>query len=155
MELKLPIILASRQDITHVHRELRVFLDLVSQSILRHDNPIQYPGISTTLRALATENQIDLRNEAACEDLLNKLEKLKNEAPTLHISFPVDPSSEVLQKLIVWFRKEIDPRIVIQIGLQPTIAAGIVLRTPNQQFDFSLRQHLYRNRDMLKGVLEV
>jgi len=155
VELKLPIILASRQDITHVHRELRVFLDLVSQSILRHDNPVQYPGISATLRALATENQVDLRNEAACKELLGRLEKLKNEAPTLHLSFPIDPSAEVMKKLIVWFRQEIDPRIVIQIGLQPTIAAGIVLRTPNHQFDFSLRQHLYRNREKLKEALEV
>lgn len=155
MELKLPTILASRQDITHVHRELRVFLDMVMQSIMRHDNPVQYPGISTTLRALATENQIDLRDEAACQELLNRLEKLKNDAPTLHISFPIDPSPEVIQKLILWFRKEIDPRIIIQIGLQPTIAAGIVLRTPNHQFDFSLRQHLYRNREKLKEALEV
>lgn len=155
MELRLPTILASRQDITHVHRELRVFTDLVMQSIMRHDNPVQYPGISSTLRALATENQIDLRDEAACKILLTELEKLKNSAPTLHISFPVDPSSEVIQKLIIWFRTEVDPRIVIQIGLQPTIAAGIVLRTPNQQFDFSLRQHLYRNRDKLKEVLAV
>jgi len=155
VELKLPTILASRQDITHVHRELRVFLDMVMQSIMRHDNPVQYPGISTTLRALATENQIDLRDEAACQELLNRLEKLKNDAPTLHISFPIDPSPEVIQKLILWFRKEIDPRIIIQIGLQPTIAAGIVLRTPNHQFDFSLRQHLYRNREKLKEALEV
>ena len=155
MELRLPTILASRQDITHVHRELRVFLDLVMQSIMRHDNPVKYPGISSTLRALATENQIDLRDEAACKQLLEALEKLKNEAPTLHISFPVDPSPEVIQKLIIWFRTEVDPRIVIQIGLQPTIAAGIVIRTPNHQFDFSLRQHLYHNRNKLKEALAV
>lgn len=155
MELKLPVILASRQDLAHVHRELRVFLDMVMQSVMRHDNPIQYPGISTTLRALATENQVDLRDETACKELLVKLEKLKNDAPTLHISFPIDPSAEVVQKLIVWLRKEIDPRIIIQVGLQPTIAAGIVLRTPNHQFDFSLRQHLYKNRAKLREALEV
>lgn len=155
MELKLPTILASKQDITHVHRELRVFTDLVMQSVMRHDNPIQYPPISATLRALATENQIDLRNEDACQQLLADLETLNKEAPTVHISFPIDPSPEVIQKLITWLRKEVDPRIVIQIGLQPTIAAGIVMRTPNHQFDFSLRQHLYRNRDKLKEALSI
>jgi len=41
------------------------------------------------------------------------------------------------------------------VGLQPTIAAGIVLRTPNHQFDFSLRQHLYKNRAKLREALEV
>ena len=122
---------------------------------MRHDNPIQYPGISSTLRALATENQIDLRDEASCKKLLAALDKLKHDAPVLHISFPIDPSAEVIKKLITWFREEIDPRIIIQIGLQPTIAAGIVLRTPNHQFDFSLRQHLYQNRAKLREALEV
>ncbi len=153
MELKLPLILASKQDITHVHRELSVFLDMIMQSIMRHENPIKYPAISATLRALAVENQVDLRDQEACQKLLAQLDKLKQEAPAVHISFPVDPSPEVVQKLVQWLRKEVDPRIVIQIGLQPSIAAGIVMRTPNHQFDFSLRQHLYRNRSKLMEVL--
>ena len=155
MVLKLPTILASKQDITHVHRELRVFSDLVMQSIMRHDSPVQYPAISATLRALASENQIDLRQEEACATLLHDLEELQKHAPTIHISFPVDPPAEVIKRLITWLRAEIDPNIVIQIGLQPTIAAGIVLRTPNHQFDFSLRQHLYKNRAKLMEALAV
>ncbi len=155
MELKLPTILASKQDITHIHRELRMFTDLVMQSIMRHDNPVQYPPISATLRALATENQIDLRQEDACNQLLKDIEMLNKNAPTVHISFPIDPSPEVIRRLIIWLREEVDPRIVIMIGLQPTIAAGIVMRTPNHQFDFSLRQHFYRNREKLKEALSI
>ncbi|MFO0882396.1 MAG: hypothetical protein U0491_03015 [Candidatus Saccharimonadales bacterium] len=155
MELKLPLLIASRQDITHVHRELRVFSDMVAQSIMRHESPIKYPAISSSLRALAVENQVDLRSEEACAALLAELEKFKKDAPSVHISFPADPPPEVVQRIIEWLRKEIDPRIVINVGLQPTIAAGIVLRTPNHQFDFSLRQHLYRNREKLKEALAV
>lgn len=153
MDLRLPNLIASRQDITKVNRELRIFLDMVTQSVLRHDNPIQYPAISAYLRALATDNQIDLRDEKACQELLNKLEILKLKSPTVRISFPAEPDQVVLQKLVAWFRKEIDPKIVIQVGLQPTIAAGIVLRTPNHQFDFSLRQRLYKETDKLKEAL--
>lgn len=154
MELKLPSILASKQDITHVHRELRVFADLVMQSIMRHDKPIKYPPISATLRALAVENQLDLRDEQVCKKLLASLEDLKHHAPIIHISFPTDPSPEVVQRLVVWLRKEVAPNIVIQIGLQPTIAAGIVMRTPNHYFDFSLRRHLYNNRGKLMEALK-
>jgi F0F1-type ATP synthase delta subunit len=154
MDLKIPEILASRQDITHVHRELRIFADMVDQSIMRHDDPIKYPPISDTLRSLAIDNQVDLRDPRACDKLLLQLEELKQGCPTVHISFPADPTRDVLQKLVVWFRKEINPQVFIQIGLQPTIAAGIVLRTPNKVFDFSLRQHLYKNRDKLIEVLK-
>jgi F0F1-type ATP synthase delta subunit len=149
MELTLPTVIASRQDITHVHRELRLFDDAAMQSVLRHENPVKYPPISTKLRGIVQQNQIDLRDDASRKKLLDALEKLKTTAPTIHISFPAEPSPEVLQKLVTWLRKEIDPRIVIRVGMQPTIAAGVIVRTPNQQFDFSLRQHLQKNRSKL------
>lgn len=149
MELTLPTVIASRQDITHVHRELRLFDDSAIQSVMRHDNPVKYPPISSKLRGLVQQNQIDLRDETARKKLLISLDALKNNAPTIHISFPAEPSPEVLQKLVTWLRKEIDPRIVIRVGMQPTIAAGVIVRTPNHQFDFSLRQHLQKNKAKL------
>ena len=155
MDLKIPDNMASKQDITHVHRELRTFTDEVVQSIMRHDDPVKYPPISDSLRNLAMENQADLRDPKVCDNLLLQLEEVKHSSPTVHISFPADPSREVLQKLVKWFRKEVDPKIFIQIGLQPTIAAGVVLRTPNKTFDFSLRKHLYKNREKLIEVLKV
>jgi F0F1-type ATP synthase delta subunit len=153
VELKLPITLVTRQDLIRVHRELQGFNDLSMQSVMRHDNPIKYPPISDNLRAIAVDNQIDLRHDKACQKLLDALDQLRSEAPIIRISFPADPSQEILQKLVTWLRKEIDPTIIIQVGLQPTIAAGIVLSTPNHQYDFSLRQHLYKNRDKLVEAL--
>lgn len=154
MELKLPIALASRQDITHIHRELRLFDDVAMQSVMRHDNPVKYPPISGLLRDMVKDNQIDLSNEKARKKLINELETLKNNAPSIHMSFAVEPTPQVLQKIVTWLRAEIDPRIVIQVGLQPTIAAGTIIRTPSHQYDFSLRQHLIKNRQKLIEALK-
>ena len=76
MELTLPTVIASRQDITHVHRELRLFDDSAIQSVIRHDNPVKYP-ISSKLRGLVQQNQIDLRDETARKKLLISLDALK------------------------------------------------------------------------------
>jgi F0F1-type ATP synthase delta subunit len=153
MDLKLPTILAGRQDIIHVHRELSLFMEKAMESVMRHDNPVQYPPISATLRALAIDNQVDLRQEDQCKKLLKALEILKDEAPSLHISFPSDPAPEILQKMVTWFRREVHPHIIIQVGLQPTIAAGVIIHTANHRFDFSLRRHLMNHRKELIGVL--
>lgn len=153
MDLKLPVLLAGRQDIIHVHRELSLFMEKSMESVMRHDKPVKYPAISATLRALAIDNQVDLRNEDQCRKLLKDLEVLKEQAPSLHISFPSDPAPEILQKMVTWFRREIHPHIIIQVGLQPTIAAGIVLHTTNHRYDFSLRRHLLNHRQELIGVL--
>ena len=154
MELKLPTVIASRKDLIRLHREIRFFIDSVTQSIMRHDNPVKYPAISEQLRALAVTNQIDMREPKNCEAMLERLDYLKEHAPSVHISFPAEPTAEILEKLVTWFRQEVDPNIVIQVGMQPTIAAGVVVRTPNHQFDFSLRRHLYANRHKLGEALQ-
>lgn len=153
MELNLPTAISTRHDLALVHRELRNFYDLMIQSVMRHENPIKYPPISDGLRQLAIVNQLDLRQESTCEQLIEQLEYLKSHAPTIHISFPVEPSREALDKLIGWLRAEIDKTIVISVGLQPSIAVGIVARTPNRQFDFSLRKHLENSREKLKEAI--
>ncbi len=154
MELKLPTTIASRRDVIRLHREVRSFIDATTQSIMRHDNPVKYPAISDQLRALAVVNQVDMRDPKRCEELLKKIEYVKANAPSVHISFPVEPTADILERLVVWFRQEINPLIVIQVGIQPTIAAGVVVRTPNHQFDFSLRRHLYQNRHKLGEALQ-
>ncbi len=153
MALKLPNSISTRKDLAHINRELRIFYDYMIQSIMRHDNPIKYTPISDQLRELAIVNQIDLRDQSACERLIEDLQQLKSDAPSVHISFPVEPSREALDKLIDWLRAEIDQTIVISVGLQPSIAVGVVVRTPNHQFDFSLRKHLENSREKLKEAI--
>jgi len=153
VDLKLPTSIASRRDVIRLHRELRSFIDVTTQSIMRHDNPIKYPAISDQLRDIAVLNQIDMRQPKNNQALLARVDAIKEHAPSVHISFPTEPTQEVLQRLVEWFRKEIDPHVVIQVGIQPTIAAGVVVRTPNHQFDFSLRRHLYENRHKLGEAL--
>ena len=153
MDLKLPNAIATRQDVAHVHRELRIFFDLAMQSVMRHDNPVKYPPISDSLRQLASLNQIDLRDQSACNNLLTELDSVKKKSPSLHVSFPVEPNRDALDRLIDWFRKEIDPIAVISVGLQPSIAAGVIVRTPNHQFDISLRKHLENNKHKLKEAI--
>jgi F0F1-type ATP synthase delta subunit len=152
--LKITTEITSKQDITRVHRELRNYLDIITQSALRHDNPIKYPSISDNLRGIVIENKIDLKQEKECQRLLSELESIAKHAPVVHISFSNDPEPEMLYKLIQWFRDKINPNIFIQVGVQPTIAAGVVIRTPNKHFDFSIRRHLYNNKSKLAEALK-
>ena len=73
----------------------------------------------------------------------------------IHISFAADPSAAFTDKIVAWFRENIHPFVLIQVGLQPTIAAGCVVRTANHSFDFSLRQHFTKQRQLLIDKLHV
>lgn len=154
-DLKIPVILVSRQDLVKVHRELSNFIDAINQSALRHEKTIKYPEISMELKDLSQLNQINLGNSTACSQLLSKLQSLIVSSPTIHVSFPSEPSKEVVDKLVTWFRKEINPHIFMIIGLQPTITAGIILRTTNKQFDFSLRSNLTKEEPTLVEAIKL
>lgn len=155
IDLKIPEVLVTRQDLVKIHRELSNFSDAVNQSILRHEKPVKYPAISPELKSVAVTNQIDLGKDHARKVLLQQFQELMDASTTLHISFPSEPSGEVVAKLINWFRQEINPHIFLVIGLQPNIIAGIVLRTANKQFDFSLRNNLSKKEPTLIEALKV
>src|SRR5258708_21999925 len=98
------------------------------------------------LDELASGNGLNLLDEATRKYLVVFLEDITAHAPVIHISFAADPSSAFLQKLVLWFRQNIHPSILIRVGLQPNIAAGCVLRTTNKYFDLSLRKTLLQHQ---------
>ena len=152
MELKLTDSIASKADVTRLYRELDLYCTQEIQNKIRQDKN-QTTVVSDQLKEFALQNSIDLSNKTDCDLLLNALSIFKDKLIVVHISFPVEPSLNCVHKLVVWFRQNIDPNIVVQVGLQPSIAAGIIVRTPSKQFDFSLRRHLYEQSNKLQEAL--
>jgi hypothetical protein len=94
-------------------------------------------------------NKINVLHEEDRNRLVNFLLEVYARAPMLHMSFSADPSPLFMQKLMVWLRKEIHPLVLVQVGLQPNMGAGCVVRTTNKYFDFSLRNRFEERRDVL------
>ena len=148
--LRLPIAVISPVDVGRLERELTALDEFLSQSTIRKPGePMSLPRTSRLLEQLAQDNTLNLLTEADRKHLLQFLMELKSIAPKVHISFAVDPSPAFLRKLISWLRREIHPLVLLTVGLQPGIAAGCIVRTPDKYFDFSLRQHLLDKRDIL------
>jgi hypothetical protein len=70
------------------------------------------------------------------------------------MSFATDPSSAFTAKIVTWLRASIAPNVLLEVGLQPTIAAGCIVRTTNKIFDLSLRQHFADAESVLLEALE-
>ena len=69
------------------------------------------------------------------------------------MAFAGEPDQESLEKLISWFRKETHPHIFIQVGIQPMLAGGVILRTPKNRYDFSIRTALLSNVSKLPTAI--
>src|SRR5690606_19408269 len=80
---------------------------------------------------------------------LDFLNDLLEHAPQLHMSFSSEPSTPFMQKLTEYVRANIHPQALLQVGLQPTIGAGFMLRTTNKYYDFSIRTTLKAKHEQL------
>lgn len=151
--LALPNLVAGPRDVSRLHRELEALDEYVRQANLR-GGEVRLPKTSRLLDELAQLNKLDLLSEEQREHAKQFLLMLLKHAPVVHISFAADPSSAFMDKIIGWFRQNVHPQLLVRVGLQPTIAAGCVVRTPNHLYDFSLRQHFARQKPLLIQKLE-
>lgn len=155
MELRLPLDVVSKSDTSQLTRELTSLNDFfISVGKRKPGSRVHLPPLSRLLEKLAQENNANLINEKQRQQLLQGLKNISSSAPILHISFASEPSPLVVEKILDWLRTNIDVRILLQVGLQPSIAAGCELRTPNKTFDMSLRSHLKTQQDFLVQLIQ-
>ena len=121
----LPLSVITFIDLSRVGRELTNLDEFMVQSTIRTPGtPMQLPRLSKLLDDVATANKLNLLEEKDRRALLNALNYLREHAPRLHISFSAEPSGSFMTKIADYIRTNISPFALIQVGLQPTIAAG-------------------------------
>jgi len=148
--LALPTNVVTLSDVGHLLRELESVENKLLQLKMRNtDSPTALPSVSKHLEQLATLNKLNLLHENDLQTLKSLITTFKEKAPLMYISFSSEPAPDFLEKLIVWIRREINPNVLINVGLRPTIGAGCVVRTTNKYFDLSLRQTFMEKRQLL------
>ena len=154
MELKLPPNVIGQADVARISRELVGLNDFfVSAAARKSGTSMQPPRLSRLLDQLAKFNDCNLLEEADRAKLLAAIKLLTENAPVLHISFATEPSIKALERIILWLRQNIHPQTLLTVGLQPSIAAGCVLRTPNRWFDMSMREYLRKQEPYLAQLI--
>lgn len=151
----LPLQIVGSVDLSRLIRELETLDDFLHQaSIRKPGTAVKLPRSSRLLEEFASENGASLLEESHRKWLIEQAKVFKDKAPRIHMSFAVDPSATFTQKILVWLRQNVHPYILLDVGLQPTIAAGCIVRTTNHVFDLSLREYLQQNRELLSRGIE-
>lgn len=148
--LRLPNAVIGRVDVGRLVREMEALDNFLSQAAIRQPGTaVKLPKTSRVLDETIQLNQLNVLRDDERKRLNDFLQAVYKEAPMVHISFSADPSSFFMQRLMAWLRQEIHPLVLVQVGLQPNLGAGCVIRTDNRYFDFSLRNRFTEKRDLL------
>ena len=150
----LPLSVITVIDLSRVGREISNLDDFLLQSTIRTPGtPMSLPRLSKLLDDTAQVNKLNLLEQDDRTALINALSYIKEHGPRMHISFSAEPSATFVTRVAEYIRNNISPLVLLQVGLQPTIAAGCIIRTPSKQFDLSLRRHLHDNTKILTELI--
>jgi len=153
--LKLPLFVTSKKDILKLRREAEKLSESLLQQRVAADKSKAKRDLyepSENLRQFMELNKIK-SDEAALSQLDKTLREVYEKSPQVRLSFASEPDQESLQKLTSWFRTNTHPMLFVQVGIQPMITGGCVLRTPRMRYDFSLRSALLRNSPKLRKAI--
>lgn len=146
----LPLGVVSTVDVGRLLREIDALNTFMRSAEVRQPGTsVKLPKTSKLLDEFLEINKKSALKDEDREEVAVFLKELRREAPTIHMSFSADPSPLFTQRLISWLRQNIHPDLLLQVGLQPTIGAGTVVRTTNKYFDLSLREFFNQKKAVL------
>ena len=150
MQLRLP---TSVVTIAHIGQLIRELEDVENHLLqLKARSPgskVSLPDVGVQMQKVIELNKLNLLHVTDRQTLEALLLTCKQKAPRIWVSFSSEPSPAFLEKFIVWLRQEIHPDVMVNIGLQPAIGAGCIVRTTNKVFDLSLKQTFQAKRHLL------
>lgn len=150
--LILPSSIVGKRDMAHLVDEVERVDNALTTTLVRarigkrHHDKITF---SQQLSDFLEKNELSLDEPKERRMVLRQLRLLKDKAPVVHVTFASAVDYQSLQRLARWFRTSISSQVVIEVGLQPGLIAGVYVRTPNHIHDLSLRATLKEK----KGVL--
>ncbi len=154
-DLILPVSLTGKKELIKVQRELEALSEQMIQARVVNKETGKtksLPALSDLANELIVANKV-MMDSASVTKLIEELGAMRDAAPSLRISFASEPDNAVKQKIVSWFRKEIDPNLLIQVGIQPSIAGGCIVNTNGNRYDFSLRKNILGSTDKFREVL--
>lgn len=156
VEYILPSALIGRADLARLVREVEAVDGELETQKVKAKGEVSYhmPTMSQSLSDFIDLNKLDLSDDHSRVLIKKQLQKLKDKAPVMHMTFATSADPEALQKLVEWVRDQLHPQALISVGLQPSLVGGVYLRTPNHVYDFSMRTRLQGKRDIVIRELE-
>ena len=145
----LPVSILSKADLARAIRELEDYDRQAQQAALRGAT-LAVTHFSQGIIEIARTEELQLDATSDRQQLLSQLQHLQGQTQQVNVSFAVQPSRRVVETITTWLRRNVSPSIIVQVGIQPSLIGGCVIRTTNRVFDFGFSQHLAGGSALLR-----
>ena len=91
--------------------------------------------------------------QESLDSLITALEDFEAQAPLIEVTLAAPPSGGLKKTLTAWFRKNIDPNVLVSFQFNSTLLGGMVVRYGSRIFDWSFRRQILAERGHFPEVL--
>jgi hypothetical protein len=152
--VRLPTGIVSTGDARRLRRDIASMQETIQAIRIRTNAPVaKLPRLSRSLEEFASTNRLNFLMPEDRHQAEVFMDYVLKHAPVIHISFASEASRRFTTELILWLRANFDSEMLVEIGLEPNMAAGCVVRTSNKVFDFSLGKYLEQKREMMMDLI--
>jgi len=157
-EIKLPSSIVSLNDLKDLIAEISSYLSWYSHQQIKakiaNKAPQEQFNLSPTAASLISD--VAHNKQASSQDieqLLAKLRLLAEKAIIVTITLAAIPSPGIKKTLTAWCRDNISDIALINFNFNREILGGMVIKTNNHIYDWSIRRQLIANKDKLTQAL--
>lgn len=156
MALKLPNSIGGKRDLILATRQVEQILSDRLQDEVRERFGAKKVGTNAGQQMLSELLELNgLKDDTqSLKTLLQQMEGIRQHASQVRIAFAQEPDQDLYKRVVKWFRDQIDPGALVQIGVQPAIGAGFILQTPARRYDFSLKTKILGSTPKFLEVLK-
>lgn len=86
-------------------------------------------------------------------DLLEHVLLKVKDLPTVNLYVPVEVSTDEAPKLGAWFRKNVNPTVLIELHVEQSTFGGCAFAWNGVYYDFSLRHYMHNKMTEIRKVL--
>ncbi len=159
MKIKLPDSVSSHQDLMAIVLEVKEYLRWFTQASVKKrfsaaDN-VDPPVISAASMTLINSCNVDKTplSSKNLDELILALNDIEANSIKVTITLAAPPAGSLKKTIVEWFRKNVDPDILIDFRFNSTILGGMVVSYGSHIFDWSFRRQILAGRERFPEVL--
>lgn len=134
-----------------LHRDLHYLHSYLLASSADNQEIDDIVAGSAQLQALIQANQT-VYDSSGLAGIEKSIKSLLKTAPVFDVILATSPHDTFLQELGSWFRSSIHKNSLLKISVRRGIGGGMVLRSKNKIFDFSLRPKILNTKQKIPEV---
>lgn len=138
--------------IYEIERLLGRLQDTKVQQQVVQDASVEMAAASARLQQLADLNSLNTGISADLEQLLDGLKVLRDKAPQVKLTVAGWPDAVTEARLVEWFRRQINPNVLVKFVVRSDICGGVIVQTENRRIDLSYRELLINNRQRISEL---